>query len=160
MATIDSVKTAKFVALPATFMLAGYYTCSSQNPLPIITDHRAAVSTPIFARVYARGTVAVVPATVLATSAFGWLAYATKDHISRRRYATSAALAFAVLPWTAMFMMTGIKRLIEISQDGAKQAKADATLEVRQLLKRWTAQNYVRAALTFAAGVLGLATAL
>lgn len=53
-------------------------------------------------------------------------------------------------------MLPGITRLIQISEDREVQSKSEQTLEHRQLLKKWVAQNYVRSVLFLTSGFVGL----
>lgn len=155
---MDPVFVAKAISVGTAFALSGYYTCSSQNALQILIGQPASISTPAFTQLYHRGASAVGPASAIATVAYAYLAYATPDASKRRAYGVSAVLTIGVLPWTVFVMMGGINRLIAIGKDPALQLTAQSSGEVGKLLRTWGAQNYVRAGMTVAAGLIGLST--
>ncbi|KAK4501933.1 hypothetical protein PRZ48_007743 [Zasmidium cellare] len=153
---MDSTQAAKLIAIPAALIVSGYQLALSQNSLPIILNEAASISTPIFKQVYNRGAVIAVPGALAASTAFGYLAYTTRNNTHRRLFTTGAILTFGVLPFTRLVMYSGIERLIEISGSAAVQERSGA--EVTKLLKAWTVQNWVRAGMMLTAGVAGLAT--
>lgn len=157
---MDAIFAAKLTALSTVLAACGYYTCSSQNPAVILLSQPASVSTPFFTSMYYRGAAVVGPAAVIATTSFGYLAYASADPNKRKMYGASAVLSMAALPWTALVMAGGIDRLISIGKDPALQVTAGSSGEVTKLLKTWTAQNYVRVGFTLAAGLIGLSASL
>lgn len=154
---MDSTESAKLVAIPAALMVSGYQLALSQNSLPIILNEAASISTPIFKQVYNRGAVVAVPGALVASTAFGYLAYTPKNATHRRLFTTGAILTFGVVPFTRLIMFGGIQRLIEISGSSAMQERSAA--EVTKLLKIWTVQNWIRCGMMLAAGVAGMATA-
>lgn len=124
-----------------------------------ISNHPPSVSTPIFAGVYYHGAAFVIPTALVSSAAYAYLAYSIPAE--RTIYAAAASAVLVNIPLTGIVMMPGIKRLIEVSKQGAsEQAKAGQSGEVLRLLKAWNAQNVVRAVLTFAAGVAGLSAAM
>lgn len=148
------IRTAKLIALPLPFALAGYSYAFSQNAVPLIYDAPAHVATPVFKGVYYRGAATVLPGSVAAASAAAYLAYALPAQ--RNIWAIAAAFTLSAPVYTGLIMKAGINRLLEIDGSKAMQEKATATLEHRQLLVKWVGQNYIRAALWLAAGLTAL----
>jgi hypothetical protein len=154
MDPVSILRTAKLIAVPLPFALAGYSYAFSQNAVPLVYDLPAEQSTPVFDGVYHQGALVVAPGGLLATATSAYLAYAIPEQ--QRLWAVAAIINILPLVWTGTVMSKGINRLLEIRKDESKQAKATANLEARQLLARWVKQNYVRAALYVAAGVVAL----
>ncbi|KAF2171010.1 hypothetical protein M409DRAFT_51244 [Zasmidium cellare ATCC 36951] len=154
---MDSTEAAKLIAIPAALIVSGYQLALSQNSLPIVLNEAASVSTPIFKQVYNRGAVIAVPGALVASTAFGYLAYTTHNSTHRWLFTTGAILTFGVLPFTRLVMYGGIQRLIEISGSSTVQERSGA--EVTKSLKAWTVQNWVRCGMMLTAGFAGLVTA-
>ncbi|KAK5677470.1 hypothetical protein LTS10_010042 [Elasticomyces elasticus] len=148
------LRNAKAIAVPLPFILAGYSYAFSQNAVPGVLDHPATFNTPVFARVFNAGALIIVPGSLLSAATSGYLAYIIPAQ--RQIWGVAAAASIAPLVWTALIMNSGIKRLIAISEDKAKQEKATANLEHRQLLSKWITQNYMRAGFFFVAGVAAM----
>lgn len=155
MDTSTAIHYAKLVSFPTAFFLSGYSLSYSQCTVPQLYDVRPQISTPIFKNVFYGGASVVVPGALLSSAASAFLAYAVPEH--RRVWASAAAAVLFTQPWTALVMMPGIKRLLEISEaNAAVQSKVEQTLEHRQLLKTWVAQNFLRAGLYFVGGLAGM----
>ncbi|KAK3670575.1 hypothetical protein LTR78_009543 [Recurvomyces mirabilis] len=152
MDPITITRYARLLAVPIPFALAGYSFAFSQNAVPLTYDLPAEQSTPIFRGVYTQGAAVVAPGGILGAASAAWLAYSLPEQ--QRVWATIAVMNLMPLVWTGLVMNTGIQRLLEIGKDKGKMAKATSNLEVRQLLGRWVLQNYVRAGLYVASGVL------
>lgn len=151
MDTAQLLQTSKLIAVPLPFVLAGYSLGFSQNSVPTLYDAPAHISTPAFKRIFTDGATVIVPSALISIASAGYLAYMIPEQ--RNIWATAAVACAIPGPWTTFVMGSGIKRLMEISGDKGKQAKATANLEARQLLIRWVKQNYVRAACFLVAGV-------
>lgn len=65
----------------------------------------------------------------------------------------AAVLVVLSQPWTAVVMLGGIRRLLELSE-GAGKVGTEA--EVSGLLRAWVGQNWVRAGVNCASGAVGL----
>ena len=94
----------------------------------------------------------MVPGAVISTLASGYLAYALPEQ--RVLFATAAGLVLCPPIFTRVVMNEGIKRLLEISRNAVEQQKAEQSGEVAKLLKAWVVQNWVRAGLSFGAGLV------
>lgn len=154
MDTSSLIQTAKLIAVPLPWVLAGYSLAFSQNAVPTIYDVPAEVATPVFKQVYYSGAQFIAPSAAILASAAGYLAYV----LPHQRTEWTAAAVGGLLPiaFTAFVMNSGIQRLIAISGNKTMQEKATANLEHRQLLIRWVKQNYVRAIINAAVGVVTL----
>lgn len=151
---MDSITVAKFLLVPSIFMVSGYSSSFSQCSVPLLYNQPASVSTPILKGFYTGGAAFVVPGAMIAVASSAYLAYRVPEQ--RTLFATAGALAITPPLFTAAFMSKGIQRLIEISQHTTEQVKADASGEAVKLLKAWAAQNWIRAALSFSAGMIAL----
>ena len=155
MDTATLIQTAKLIAVPLPLILSGYSFSSSQNSVPHLYDQKAEITAPVFKKIYYGGASVMVPGGILSLTATTYLAYAVPSE--RYTWATAAGSLLAFSLWTPVVMLPStINRLLEISGSSKLQEKASANLEARQLLTKWVAQNYVRAALLFFAGVAGL----
>ena len=158
MDTSSRIQTAKLIAVPLPWVLAGYSLAFSQNAVPTIYDVPAEVATPVFKQVYHRGAQFVVPGAAVLASAAGYLAYVLPHQ--RTQWGGAAVGGLMPIAFTALVMNGGIQRLLTISGNKTMQEKATANLEHRQLLIRWVKQNYVRAIINAAVGVVTLRTAI
>lgn len=145
---------AKALAIPLSLIASGYGICASHNILPRLYQEPASISTPIFTHVFYTGGAFVVPTAITSVLASGYLAYSIPRQ--RRLWIAAASSTLLTLAWTRIVMIPGINRLIAISVDAALQAKSEASGEHVELLKAWYWQNYVRSALFFAGGFIGL----
>lgn len=145
---------AKSIAIPSAVLLSGYYTAHAHNIGPQLLTLSPGNSTTLFRAVYHKGGTFVAPLSLLATSAFAYLAYVCPEQ--RMKYATAAGFSVASLPWTALVMMRGIQRLVVLSNGGAEKAGA----EVNVLLSNWVWQTWVRASFALVGGVVGLGAVL
>ena len=151
---MDSIIFAKLASVSAAFVCAGYSFSFSQSTVPLIYNTPASISTKVFSGVFYGGAAVVAPGAIISSTAYGYLAYQQPHR--RQLYITAAVLILAPLVWTRVVMNAGIQRLLEISQSAAKQQTADQSGEVVKLLKQWTMQNWMRAGLSFSAGMVGL----
>ncbi len=156
MDRMDSYTAAKIIAIPTAFILSGYGTGFSHNSVPLLYKQPASISAPLLEGIYKNGATFMAPGAILATTAFGYLAYNAQNKMQRNLYATAGGLVISTQIWTFGVMISGIHRLIEIAGSGVEQQKADQTGEAVRLLKGWAWQNMVRAGLTFAGGVVGI----
>ena len=149
----SAIRTAKLLSVATTTLAAGYSFSFSQNAVPLTYDIPASFSTPIFKGVFWKGAYVAVPSGLISGAASLYLAYVLPSQ--RRLWVTAAVMSMSTAPWTSVVMMPGIKKLLGISEDKAKQTKSDQNLEHRQLLKTWVAQNYFRASLFLTGGLVG-----
>ncbi|KAK5117604.1 hypothetical protein LTR62_005026 [Meristemomyces frigidus] len=152
MDPLNLARTARLLAIPLPFALAGYSFAFSQNAVPHLYTTPAEHSTPIFKGVFNSGAQVVLPGAIFSAAGAAYLAYSIPAQ--QRLWATIAVVNVMPLVFTGVVMMTGIRRLLVIEGDKGKQARATQSLEVRQLLKTWVWQNYVRAGLFLVSGVL------
>ncbi|EMC93401.1 hypothetical protein BAUCODRAFT_76104 [Baudoinia panamericana UAMH 10762] len=148
------IQTAKLLTLPLSFLLAGYGFHASHSSVPVLYDMPAEHSTPAFTRIFHNGAYFVVPSSLICSISTAYLAYTLPSQ--RTLWSIACGAQLLTLPWTAVVMLPGINKLIAISQSKVKQEKATASLEARQLLTRWNAQNAVRASLFLVAGLAAL----
>ncbi|KAK5127308.1 hypothetical protein LTR08_004435 [Meristemomyces frigidus] len=149
------IQTAKLIAVPLPFALAGYSFAFSQNAVPHLYNHSAEISTPLLKKIYHGGAIIVVPGGLFSLITTAYLAYAIPSQ--RTTWTTAAGSLFCLSLWTPLVMIpSNIRRLIEISESPKMQERASANLEARQLLTKWVQQNYLRVGLLLVAGVAGL----
>jgi len=158
MDSAQAIQAAQVVSITTSLISAGYSYGFSQNAVPQLYSHAPSFSTPVFKGVFLDGANTIVPLALVSTSASAFLAYALPAQRSLWLVAGVAALLSA--PWTRIVMYPGIQRLIHISENAKEQEKAEQTLEHRQLLKAWVAQNYARATFFLISGATGLALSL
>ncbi|KAK5110825.1 hypothetical protein LTR62_005536 [Meristemomyces frigidus] len=157
---MDTIRTAKLLAVPAALFLGSYNLTFSQNVMPHLYNDSAAVLTPLFEKIYHRGAATILPIATIAIASNAYLAYESSDYNKRRLYTSAALLVSATLPLTQLVMKGGIDRLIAISGDVAAQKQLGINTEVVELLKSWAAWNYLRASLHLTGGVLAFYAAL
>ena len=156
MDTTTIATVAKITSISASFGLAGYSFCCSQNFLGGILKYNppAGISTQLFSHVFHEGGAVVLPASLLAATGAGYLAYTKPDQ--RAFWTTNAVCVLLPLPWTRLYMFPGIQRLLEISRSAIEQEKVTQSGEHIGLLKAWVWQNYMRAASHFVGGMAAL----
>jgi noranthrone monooxygenase len=107
-------------------------------------------------KMYALGRASSPPIAVISASCFGWVWW----HTSEVAYAAAAGSVFLMIPWTLLVMMP-TNNLIEARARPHEEEDLDgAVLRVRQLLRKWSVMNYIRAVFPLAGGIVGLVTAL
>lgn len=99
----------------------------------------------------------IAPDAISATAAFAYLAYAVPA--KRTYYAAASACILSTQIFTITVMLSGINRMIAISESAVEQQKADATGEALTLMKKWVVQNYIRVVMHFSGGMIGLLSA-
>lgn len=154
MDSTTAILTAKLLATALALTAAGYSFNSSQNAVPLLYREPIRTSTSIFARTFFAGATFAVPTSLGSVLASSYLAYALPSQ--RSLWATSAGLVLATMPLTRLVMWPGIMRLIAISRDEKLEEEVEGTGEHIGLLKAWVRQNYLRASLYFAGGMVGL----
>lgn len=159
--TMEASAAAHLIAIPTAFILSGYNVAFSQNGVPNLFDQPLSISTQVFTRVYYSGVKFVTPAAIGGTAAYTYLAYLHKQRPTQRNlYLAGAGLVLGIGAFTALVMKPGIGRLIEISKSSALQTKAEQNGEAARLLQKWVVQNWFRASLGFAGGMVGLWAAI
>ncbi|KAK5164629.1 uncharacterized protein LTR77_009835 [Saxophila tyrrhenica] len=151
---MDSLTIAKYISIPATFILTGYGISASQSTVPLLYKVPTNISAEVFKGVYLNGKSFVAPGAIISASALAYLAYAIPSQ--RQLYAAACGLILSTQVWTVGVMLPGINRIMEISRSVVEQQKADATGETVKLMKAWVLQNWVRAALSGASGLTAL----
>jgi noranthrone monooxygenase len=107
-------------------------------------------------KMYALGRASSPPIAVISSSCFGWVWW----HTSEVAYAAAAGLVLLMIPWTLLVMMP-TNNLIEARSRPHEEGDLDGgVLRVKQLLRKWTVMNYIRAVFPLAGGIVGLVTAL
>ncbi|KAK5175724.1 uncharacterized protein LTR77_000863 [Saxophila tyrrhenica] len=151
---MDPIRTATFLSFPPALILTGYTLSFSHSTVPALYDHKPQQTTPIFRLLSTHSSALIPTLTLLSTSASAYLAYVLPEQ--RREWTTAAAAMFLTVPWRALMMGKGEKRLVEISKEERVRAKSEMTLEHRQLMIRWVKMNWVNVVLGAVSGVTGL----
>ena len=146
------VQTAKLIAVPLPFALAGFSFGFSYITVPFLYDQHASVSTPFIVNIVKLGGLFVAPGSCISAAAALYLAGSLPAQ--RSTWTFAAATVAMPIVWTLTVMLpSSINRITAISENKVVQEKATVSLEARQLLKKWVWQNSVRAGLWLAAGV-------
>ncbi|KAF2219897.1 hypothetical protein BDZ85DRAFT_267787 [Elsinoe ampelina] len=141
------------IGLSAAFIQAGFSFGVSWMVLPKAYDLPPSSSLPLFKYIFNSGGLFVVPFGGITALVTGAAAY--RDPEQRVPLSIATAIAVAPMIYTRLYMFPGIQTLLSYEAGSAEKASADAGRIVK-LLQGWTAQNYVRAGMSFTAGALGL----
>lgn len=145
---------AKLISTTLALATSGYGFNSSQNTVPRFYQEPAKLSTSVFAHTFYTGAKFVVPTSIASIAASSYLAVVLPEQ--RALWATSAGLVLATLPLTRVVMYPGIQRLIAISEDTSLCEESEKSRQHVRLLKAWVGQNYFRASLFLAGGLVGM----
>lgn len=127
-----SIAAAKGLAISASLLTSGSLATVSLISLPGMI-HRAESSHRIaaqqFARVYNAGKAIQTPLEIVATAAFGFLAWYSHRQIPGignrwKLYAGAAGAMFAVIPFTFLFMEEASQKLVRLAIASEKEGKA------------------------------------
>ena len=130
-----------------------YFTTSSLV-IPALFGLPINESTRIFADLYHNGKGVQIPLTVGSSFAYALAAYLTPE--KRTELGVAGLLCIGTMAFTAAFMFGGIDELLNIRGMDGSQIQRVQKSTVNGLLESWRQQNFVRAALSFAGGMLGL----
>lgn len=146
--------TTQALGISTALVMSGFYFSTSWVGINPLVPLPISQSTSIFTQVFETGGAFVVPLALSSTALNAAAAYLT----ARRRYtfAIASLAAISTLGFTAAFMLGGIGRLVDISKMDGSQIQGVRRDEVVSLLLAWKRQNYVRAALSFISGMVGL----
>lgn len=110
---------------------------------------------------FTAGHHSVPSATVVAASSLLYLAYDSRAAGSPawRGYATAAALALGIIPYTLIVMMSTNEVLLDRAEESEEKVEAKAA-SVKQLLDQWATMNLGRSVLLASAAVTATWTAL
>lgn len=147
------VRTTQILGMTASFILSGIFANSTLIAIPPLYTLPTSTSTPVFAEIFHRGTLVVMPLVVLSTLCNAYLAY--EIPMSRTAYSVAACATFGTLPWTLLLMKGGIDRLVAIAGSKEMQERVQGK-EVEGLLRDWAAKNSVRGFLALVGGLAGL----
>lgn len=157
------------VGLSASFFYSGFSFCASALVVPLLYPLPARHSASFFDGFFHDGAALVVPISLLATSSLAAGAYfASKDRPTAAAPAATfagynvvhlgvagALVVISALPWTQLYMMPTINKLLAFSNDAAAADKNGP--HILDLLKAWRWMNFVRAVFGLGGGLLGLA---
>ena len=140
------------IALPLA--LSGYSFSASHINVTNLYNLPLSKSAPIFATVFRQGGKLMVPAVLVAASSSSYLAYTLTAQ--RALWAATGVFPFAILPFTSVVMIPGINRVLKVADSSEADRELYTQDEYRELMRKWVGQNYVRALLLFAGGMVGL----
>jgi hypothetical protein len=149
----NAIRTAQVLGLTGSLVLAGVNIGTSFLVIPLLYNRPTSVTTPIFAELYTKGAVTLVPLGIFSASCSAVVAYL--DPSQRNLWAFAAVATISQTPWTLLMMMKTNNRLVAISASEKEQEKASDE-EVVGLLKQWTWMNFVRGGLALAGGLAGV----
>lgn len=132
---------------------SSYLAINSLLPLPINESVR------IFADLYHTGASFIIPLAIGSTATNALAAYMTPLRRRRIIFAAAALAAIGTLAYTGLAMFPNINRLLQIKDMNGSEIQGVQKIEVVHRITVWKEQNYVRAGLSFAAGVLALVAA-
>lgn len=165
-----ALSTAQAIGIGFPFAASGFYFCSSFVAVPNLYSLPNTTSTPIFRNIFLTGSKAIVPLVAIPAVANAYLAYSAQksgSHIAGGEngnagllYGASAVGILFPVIFTVAVMKKGINRLVTIGEAGAAEQEKVSRAAVRGLLEAWVAQNYVRAGVSLAAGVLSAVATL
>jgi len=162
---ITPLHAAQLLGITSSLFLSGTYFASPALFIPLLLLQPTKLSISLFADLFHRGALFIVPLSVISTLSSAVAAFLCPAHtnvdVLRRRISVAAALfAFAPLAYTRLVMAEGIDRLVQMAGEKGKaeteEEEGGRDGEVRVLLKRWAGQTYVRAALAGTGGLVGL----
>lgn len=154
MDTPTTILAAKFLSTTLALTAAGYGLNSSQNTVPRLYREPVRTGTAIFAHTFYTGATFAVPTSIGSILASSYLAYMLPEQ--RALWASAAGVILATMPLTRFVMFPGIFRLIAMSKDEKMCEESEGMREHVGLLKAWVGQNYLRASMFFAGGVVGM----
>lgn len=162
--TPNSARVLQTVGLTTTAILAGASASFSIYTVPRLLESPTPLLLKQFKHMFAAGHDTVPDGTVVAATSLLYLAYDCRAAGSPawRGYATAAALALGIIPYTLVVMMGTNKVLLdeaEVAEVAAEKVETKAA-SVKQLLDQWATMNLGRSVLLASAAVTATWTAL
>lgn len=148
--------TASALGIGTAFFMSGIYFGSSYLAINPLLPLPISESVRIFSDLYHEGASLIIPLALGSTAANALAAYMTPLRQRRIIFAAAAVAAIGTLGYTGLAMFPNINRLLEIRGMNGSAIQGVQKLEVVHRLTVWKKQNYVRAGLAFASGVLAL----
>lgn len=153
MNTPFATSTTQVLGITASLLSSGVFLASSALVISPLLPLPINESTRIFSSIYHMGKTLQVPFNVVAIVANAVAAYFVRSQ--RLEHCAASSLVIGSLMFTITYMMPGIERILRIHGMDGSQIQSVRKQEVIDLLLAWKSQNYVRAGLTLAAGLLG-----
>ncbi|ELR04378.1 hypothetical protein VC83_06587 [Pseudogymnoascus destructans] len=161
--TPNSARVLQTVGLTTTAILAGASASFSIYTVPRLLESPTPLLLKQFKHMFAAGHDTVPAGTVVAVTSLLYLAYDSRAAGSPawRGYATAAALALGIIPYTLIVMMGTNKVLLDeaVAEVAAEKVETKAA-SVKQLLDQWATMNLGRSVLMASAAVTATWTAL
>lgn len=160
MATQSFTHHALWLAPATSIFLAGYSFATTQNIISNISDLPPQQSTPIFKNITTSGFYTVYPAILISSAASATLWNFSHSAEVKRLHLIAALSTFATIPYSGLVMLSGVKRLLRISEDRELQLKTEQNLEARQLLRKWSRQSVITTIFYVVSAVSGVRAAM
>ncbi|KAK1755195.1 hypothetical protein QBC47DRAFT_414094 [Echria macrotheca] len=176
MDTTKLHKPAQLTALLLSTTLSGASLAISTLLIPRLLESPTDLMLRQWLSTYTSGRRAIVPLTLVASSAYFYLSFVTPPPI-KRVYGLAGALCFGIVPYTVLFMRgTNGKIMGRVDEQGVKMvAKGEGEGEggdvwakgdggkpegSKYLVDWWATLNFGRGVMLFASSVVGLTAAL
>ncbi|KFY23827.1 hypothetical protein V493_05616 [Pseudogymnoascus sp. VKM F-4281 (FW-2241)] len=159
--TPNSARVLQTIGLTTTAILTGASASFSLYTVPRLLQSPTPLLLKQFKHMYASGHDSIPTATVVAATSLLYLAYDSRAVGSPawRGYATAAALALGIVPYTLIVMMGTNKVLLDRAEEEEEKVEAQAA-SVKQLLDQWATMNLGRSLLLASATLTATWTAL
>lgn len=129
----------KGIAIAASFITTGSLLTNSTALIPSILhssnaddSSSAQIAAQQFALGHRAGTKTLPPAEILATAAFGFLAYNSRQLVHSpstwKLYAGAAVAMFSVIPYTVFLMQENTLKLVQLAEAPPHKADSSPTL--------------------------------
>lgn len=137
--TPSSLRVLQTIGLTTTAILAGTSASFSLYTVPRVLESPTPLLLKQFKHMFKAGHDSVPPVTMIAASSLLYLAYDSHAAGSPawRGYATAAALALGILPYTVIVMRSTNKVLLDSAEEQEEKVQIKAA-SVKQLLDRST----------------------
>ncbi|KAH8883679.1 hypothetical protein GQ53DRAFT_428072 [Thozetella sp. PMI_491] len=158
-----SLSVTKGLAIASSFTSGGAIAAATILVVPALLSAPHNIAVKQFKLIHAIGRLTQTPATLVAALLHGFVAYRARDLGSGAwsRWATSAALTAAVVPWSLALVEPVNGQLLAIAGTGDKrEGGTEISEKTEVLLRRWNVLNVFRAGFAFAAGGVSLWTVL
>ena len=158
-----SLSGTKGLAIATSFTSSGAIIASTILVVPALLSAPHNIAAKQFKLLHSISRFAQPATTLLAALLHGFIAYRAHGlgYGAWSRWATSAALTAAVLPWSFGLVEPVSDQLLAIAGTGEKkEGGTEVSEKTEVLLRRWNTLNAVRGVLAFAAGGVGLWTVL
>eukprot|EP01111_Echinosteliopsis_oligospora_P004490 TRINITY_DN1732_c0_g1_i2.p1 TRINITY_DN1732_c0_g1~~TRINITY_DN1732_c0_g1_i2.p1 ORF type:complete len:174 (-),score=42.53 TRINITY_DN1732_c0_g1_i2:22-543(-) len=159
---VDTVFLAEIVGIGGSLFISGVIFSLSAFTVPILISSPTTCSLANLRWMFSRGSHFIPQVAMVSAGAFVYLAYISAE-FHRLSFLAAAISTFGIGPFTRVMLPTN-QKLKDINAEEKKGKdgveKAGGSKEVERLMRKFGAMNYVRAGLTGAGGLIGLATAL